>query len=356
MTAERPRHKKPPPPLPLSIGARLGGYEVRKVLGVGSFGIVYRVTDHDAERDLAVKEYLPTSQAVRAGTHEVVARSPADAEAFGQGLRFFISEGELLARIEHPSLVKVYRSWQDNGTAYRAMTLVHGRTLADTLQVRWKSPNEASLRAMLDCLLGALDELHRAGIQHRDIAPQNIVLEPNGRPVLLDLDSPRRVTSAAGDTGALGPRDGYAPIELYRVAAGMVRGPWTDFYSLAATLHFLIAGKPPPAALSRSDGDQAGLRLRRPDRRHSLDLLAVIDWMLAPRPADRPQSVAELRDALAGNGVPGRHEPSKRLKLAVSLQHYRRWLWIGAALVIAIGLGLVVRQLQRANLLDWLSP
>ncbi len=355
MRADRPKRKTQlPPATPLPLGTRVGGYEVRNVLGIGTFGVVYRAADDEDE--VALREYLPTHLALRDGDTAVVLRSPDDAERFALGLRFFANEGKLLSGIDHPALVGVHKAWEENGTAYMAQTLCHGRTMAETLQARWKAPSERSLRAMLDTLLGALETLHEGGVQHRDIAPRNVMLEPDGRPVLLDLDSPRRVASARGETGPTGPRDGFAPIELYGTVPGLARGPWTDFYALGATLYFMIANKPPPPAQARQDGDRVALQLQRPDQRHSLGFLGLVDWMLAPQPADRPQSVAELRAALAGGALPERHAPKGREKLAASLRRRKHWLWGGALLVLLAAAGLGARYVMTAESLPWLKP
>lgn len=356
MRVDRPKRKPSfGPPTALAAGTRLGDYLVRGVLGHGTYGIVYRVFDPQAGDELAVREYLPRHLAMRHGPSAVVVRSPDDAEAFGLGLRFFTNEGKLLSGVEHSSLIRVYGSWEENGTAYTAMELFHGRNLKESMQARWKSPSDSSLRSMLSALLGALEVLHKGGVQHRDIAPQNVLLGPNGKTVLLDLDSPRRVASARGDTGPTGPRDGFAPIELYGTDGKLRRGPWTDFYSLAATLYFMVAAKPPPIAGQRRPDDRPALQLHRGDGRHSLELLALLDWMLAVQPADRPQSVAQVRAVLDGGPLPAAYAPRAREKLASTLRRRRRWLWVGLALVLVVGAGLGGRALMRAESLpSWL--
>ena len=257
-----------------------------------------------------------------------------------------------MSAIEHPSLIKVYGAWQQNGTAYLAMDLSTGRNLYDTLRARWKSPSETSLRTLLESMLGALEQLHQGGLQHRDIAPQNILIEANWHATLMDLGSPRRVSAARGETGDTGPRAGYAPIEGYRQAADHVRGPWTDFYALGAVLHFLIAGKPPPPAPQRVEDDRVGMLLQRPDLRHSFEFLSIVDWMLALRPTDRPQSVAQLRAALAGQGgVPARHAPPRRALFRAAVRRNQHWLWIGLGLLVAAGLAFYVYRLWRTGML-----
>lgn len=334
--------RKPPPPTPLAVGSRLGSYEVRSVLGMGPFSIVYRVAEPGSDLDLAVKEYLPASLAVRDGATGVTTRSGADVETFQHGLRFFINEGKLLMQLAHPGLVKVHAVWEDNGTAYMAMDLYTGRSLQDTMATRWRSPREPGLRTMLDTLLGPVEALHSAGLQHRDIAPQTIMVDVDGRLVLMDMGAPRRVTSALGETGPTGPRDGFAPIELYGKGEGLTKGPWTDFYALGATLHYLIAGKPPATATQRGD-ERVALRLYRDDQRYSLEFLAVLDWMLAVKPQDRPQSVAALRQALAGDGLPAHLAPTRRQRWGLRLRRFSVLGWIVVALVVLGGMALAIR-------------
>lgn len=335
----RKRHRPPPPAVPLHVGTRLHGrYLVRSVLGTGAFDVVYRVHDEQEEQDLAVKEYYPASLAARRGPAELAPRQESDAENYALGLRFFTEEASVLATFDHPSLIKVHDHWQDNGTAYMAMPLVNGRTLSENAQARWRSPREANLRVMMDILLDVLDRLHAANLQHRDVAPQTVVLEPDGRPLLMDMNSPRRVTSALGETGPTGPRDGYAPIELYGQAPGLERGPWTDLYSLGATVYFLMCGRNPPPAHQRTEGEPLARKLLKPDQRHSLDFLCLVDWMMAPRPADRPQSVAELRAALAGGPLPEAYRPPRQDRLRLAIKRHRRWIW-AAALLVGLGLG-----------------
>ena len=334
--------RKPLPPTPLAVGSRLGAYEVRSVLGMGPFSIVYRVADPGSELELAVKEYLPTSLAVRDGADAVVPRTPDDAETFLNGLRFFLNEGKLLMQMAHPGMVKVHGVWEDNGTAYLAMDLYTGRNLQDTMSTRWRSPREPGLRAMLDALLGPVEALHSAGLQHRDISPQTIMVELDGRLVLMDLGAPRRVTSALGETGPTGPRDGFAPIELYGKGGGHTKGPWTDFYALGATLHYLIASKPPAAAPQRGD-ERVALALYRDDKRYSLEFLAVLDWMLAVKPEDRPQDVAALRQGLAGDGLPAHLVPTARLRWGLKLRRFAVLGWIAGGLVVVAALVIGVR-------------
>jgi serine/threonine protein kinase len=177
----------------LPVGTRLGEFELTRVLGVGGFGIVYLAFDHALHREVAVKEYKPASLAGRTETLHVSLRSQSDADTFALGLKSFVNEARLLARFDHPSLVKAHRFWEANNTAYLAMPVYRGQTLKQVRAGMSATPDEAWLRAMLLPLLRAIDKLHGEGVCHRDIAPDNIQTEADGRPVLPDFGAARHV-------------------------------------------------------------------------------------------------------------------------------------------------------------------
>ncbi len=293
-------------PSALPPGTRLGEFEVLSVLGVGGFGIVYLAFDHALEREVAVKEYMPASLAERTATLHVSVRSQSDADTFALGLRSFVNEARLLARFNHPSLLKVHRFWETNGTAYMAMPVMRGRTVKETRAEMLQPPDEAWLRALLTPLLGAIENLHSEGVYHRDIAPDNIQIEPDGHPVLLDFGAARRVISDKSQTLTAILKPAYAPIEQYGEAGAVKQGPWTDFYALGATLHYLLLNRPPPPATARAVHDEVSALTPEACPGCSETFLRTIDWMLAPRPADRPQSVAALREVLDGHANPPR--------------------------------------------------
>lgn len=293
------------PPAALPPGTRLDEFELRRVLGLGGFGIVYLAFDHALQREVAIKEYMPSSLVGRQGTGTSVSLlSEVHAEPFSLGLRSFVNEARLLARFDLPGLVKVHRYWEANGTAYMAMRYCTGSNLHAVRRRMDGPPAEAWLRGLLQPLLDALERLHREGIYHRDISPDNILLQPDGQPVLLDFGAARQVLTdkSVALTAILKPA--YAPIEQYAEAGSVKQGAWTDLYALGATLHFLLLGKAPPPSTARAVddamqplGSQAALLATC-----TPSFLQAIDWMLRPRPTDRPQSVAALRIALAPRG------------------------------------------------------
>ena len=296
----------------LPAGARLDEFEILRPLGVGGFGIVYLALDHSLLRQVALKEFMPGELAARDPTGIVGPRSAQCAEQFERSLDSFFNEARLLAPFNHPALVRVYRFWKANGTAYMAMQYCPGMTLVQARRAMSGPPDEAWLRAVVEPILDALERLHRAGVYHRDLSPDNILLLPNGRPILLDFGSARRVVGdgARSLTAVLKPN--FAPIEQYAHDAGMAQGAWTDLYALGATVHFMLTGKAPtPAVMRVVDDVRVPLAAAGPAAYPGVgaNFLAAVDWAMAVAPNDRPQSVDALRAAF-GDDAPSAAAPA----------------------------------------------
>jgi len=289
----------------LAVGFRLDEYEISGVIGEGGFGIVYLAWDHSLQRRLAIKEYMPASLARRTSGLPVEVRSEQHVESFEAGLRSFINEAKLLARFDHPSLLKVYRFWQANGTAYMVMPYYEGPTLKQALAAMGQRPDEAWLHQLLAPVLDALEYLHAASCYHRDIAPDNILLIDGGRPLLLDFGAARRLIGDMSKSATVILKSGYAPIEQYGEIPGLSQGAWTDIYALGAVLHFAIVGKVPLPSVSRLvRGNEPGLAQRAAGQ-YSERLLKAVDRMLTVQPLERPQSIAEVRALLGIPQAPG---------------------------------------------------
>ncbi len=285
----------------LPPGTRFGEFEILRVLGVGGFGIVYLANDHSLEREVALKEYMPASLAARGAGPQITVRSSSFAETYAIGLRSFVNEARLLARFDHPSLVKVYRFWEDNATAYMVMPFLQGVTLRDTRRRMAHPPDEAWIRSVISPILSALELLHREGVYHRDIAPDNILLPPDGPPVLLDFGAARRVISDRTQSLTAILKPSYAPIEQYAEMTQLRQGPWTDLYALGAVIHYLLFGAPPAPATARAVQDDAEAIENRIVPGVSPRFLEAVSWMLSVRPNQRPQSGEQLRAVLDGS-------------------------------------------------------
>ena len=285
----------------LAVGTELAEFEITSLVGQGGFGIVYEAWDHTLERVVAIKEYMPSSLASRQDDGTVAPLSQRHQETFDLGMRSFINEARLLAQFDHPSLLKVYRFWQEKGTTYMVMPLYRGDTLKQALAQRQGNVDEAWLLSVMDGVTQALAVMHGAQCYHRDIAPDNILLlEGSGLPVVLDFGAARRVITDKTQAITVILKPGYAPIEQYAEVPDMAQGAWTDVYALCAVLHVAITGRSPPPSVARllNDGYQPLASQEALGQRFSRQTLAAVDAGLAVRPQDRLQSMAALRAAL----------------------------------------------------------
>src|SRR5882757_6046536 len=280
----------------LPAGTRLRNYELISVLGHGGFGITYYARDTTLGREVAVKEYLPTSLALRENGTTVVPRSTQLAEDFIWGRERFLEEARILATLEGvPAVVRVYDFLEANGTAYMIMGLVRGDTLEQRLK-RDKLLPAPIIEQMFERLLDGLEEVHKAGFLHRDIKPANIILDANDNPTLIDFGASRASIAdrTAAMTAIFTPR--YAAAEQLTSDR---QGPWTDIYGISATLYHAITGRPPPSSLERALNDTYDHLAELSLTGYSPGMLEGIDAGLMVRAKDRPQSIAIWRDRLS---------------------------------------------------------
>lgn len=283
----------------LPAGTRLEEFEIQGLLGIGGFGIVYLALDLSLGRQIALKEFMPSALASRTQAATVVVKAEQYRPTYELALNSFVNEARLLARFDHPALVKVHRFWQANGTAYMAMPYYKGQTLRDHVRHRSEPVDEVWLSDLLRPLLDALEVLHGQQCYHRDIAPDNILLlAGSGRPLLLDFGAARRVISDMTQALTVILKPGYAPIEQYAEIPGLKQGPWTDLYALASVIHFVITGAAPAPSVARIVQDQVQPLAVAAAGQFSPRFLQAVDHALSVRPEQRPQSVAEFRAEL----------------------------------------------------------
>lgn len=284
----------------LRPGQKIGRYEILAVLGQGGFGITYRAYDSQLNREVAIKEYLPSALAIRQDGTTVLPRSTKMADDFSWGRQRFVDEGRTLATLQRaPAIVRVFDFLEANGTAYIVMELLPGITLEDRL----KGGNRltpADVDRILWPLLDGLEQVHAVGFLHRDIKPANILLDAAGNPTLIDFGASRAAMAgrSAAMTAIFTP--GYAAAEQITSAK---QGPWTDIYGISATLHHVITGAPPPSAFDRMLDDTYEPLAKAMPAGFPPGLLIGIDAGLAVRANDRPQSIAGWRPVLAQTGA-----------------------------------------------------
>ena len=268
-------------------------YAVEEVLGQGGFGITYRCRDQMLDRRVAVKEFFP-SGCRRQNAEVAASRGLSDAD-FREARAQFLAEARTLARCHHVGIVGVHAAFEANSTAYMVMELLHGKTLAQLLTARGGAMNEAEAIGVIERVGEALQFVHEQNLLHRDIKPDNIIVCDDGRVMLIDFGTARETIQGQvqGHTVVVTP--GYAPLEQYAKQAK--RGPFTDIYSLAATLYQLLTGQMPPAASDRAMGVQLrAVREFKPQI--SPAVAAAVERALQMEIARRPQCVREFLDLL----------------------------------------------------------
>jgi serine/threonine protein kinase len=280
---------------PLPAGFQLDQYRIERQLSLGGFSIVYLAYDVDGV-PVAIKEYLPNSLALRK-EGDIEPLVPAEHEAaFRYGMKCFFEEGRALAKLMHPNLVRVLNFFRANGTVYMVMQFERGRTLHDVIQRHRLELRERFIRGLFTRMLNGLREVHAHKLLHLDIKPSNIYVRIDGTPVLLDFGAARQTLMT--DQPILKPMytPGFASPEQLSRREDL--GPWSDIYSVGASLYACLAGAAPPRSDEREKTDTFQPALKAFAGRHSDQLLETIDWCLHLDPLERPQSVYALQKAL----------------------------------------------------------
>ena len=278
-------------------------YRIKHVLGKGGFGITYLATDVNLDREVAIKEYLPSEMASRADSNRVVAE-PNYINEYEDGLKRFIREARTIAKFDHPNVVKVLNVFEENGTAYMVMAYERGKDLKDYLKSN-KTLDEDQLLEIIVPILEGLELVHEAGFIHRDIKPGNIMIRQDGSPVLIDFGSAHDTKKSTKQVTTL-VSPGFTPHEQYTGQAD-AQGPWTDIYSLGATLYKCISGRNPVDALTRGSAlikqmdDPLVSASEIGKGRYSDSLLDAIDHALEFNETRRPKTIQEWTSELLGS-------------------------------------------------------
>jgi hypothetical protein len=287
------------PNQPLPAGHCLPGYRLLGLLARGGFSFVY-LAEGDDGAQVAIKEYLPSALSVRTGKDPAPSLSERSARPFRDGLRCFFEEGRVLASLAHPNVVRVLNFFRANDTAYMVMRHERGGTLKQRL-VQASSPlPESWLRRTVGQLLNGLREVHARKLLHLDIKPANIHLREDASPVLIDFGASRRMLCA--EDPSLRPifTPGLAAPEVHSDRAQL--GPWSDIYSIGATLYACMFLQAPPPAAERLANDRCVPAAKAGAGKYSPELLEIVDWCLRLDHLQRPQSVLALQKALLGPG------------------------------------------------------
>ena len=285
-----------------------GQYLVGKVLGEGGFGITYLAFDLNLNLPTAIKEYFPVGLAVREvtemRTNRISAFSRDKQYYFENGLKSFTEEARSLIRFrQEKGIVQVNTFFYENGTAYMVMEYIRGKSLKQYLRERNMPLSERETLEIMTPVLQVLEKIHEAGIIHRDISPDNIMLGENGKVCLIDFGAARMITGAETRSLEVVLKPGYTPFEQYHSHGKM--GPWTDVYAVCATMYRMLSGKVPQEALFRLEKDHLESLYELAKKGEcpplSWSTSSAVEKGMAIRSEERYQKIRDLQEALTGS-------------------------------------------------------
>jgi len=283
---------------PLPDGLEVAGYRIVKKIASGGFSIVYLAYDAEGNA-VAIKEYLPSALALRQEGELIPAVSKTNLPVFRIGLKCFFEEGRALARISHPNVVRVLNFFRAHDTVYMVMAYESGHSLQEHIQgqrIKGLKTGEKFIRQIFTQALKGLREVHANKLLHLDLKPANIYIRRDGTPMLLDFGAARQTVNAEGPKLTPMYTPGFAAPELYSKTEAL--GPWTDAYSIGASMFCCMAGAPPQPADQRRKEDKMEAHFAKLEGQYSPELLHAVRWSLELDPLARPQSLFELQRLL----------------------------------------------------------
>ena len=287
---------------PLPEGFQLENYRVLRLIASGGFSFVYLAHDEN-ETPVAIKEYLPATLALRTATSAFPVVPEENLATFRYGLKCFFEEGRALATLSHPNVVRVINFFRANDTVYLVMRYERGRTLQEHIHKKSGAIKEDWIRGTFTHLLNGLREVHSNKLLHLDIKPGNIYVRNDGNPVLIDFGAARQTLTVDGLKLPPMYTPGFASPEHHREREKL--GPWSDVYSIGASMYACLSGAGPPTAVQRMEKDKMTSARKGWAGKYSAELLDTIDWCLRLDHMERPQSVLALQKALRGETAPG---------------------------------------------------
>jgi serine/threonine protein kinase len=286
---------------PLPDGTEIGGYRILQVLSRGGFSIVYLAYSEQSEECVAIKEYMPTTRALRRPGDLVPYIGAEHLAHYKYGLAAFFAEARILAGIHHPNIVQVLELVRANETIYMVMQFIEGTSLEKYILSRFVKGRIAVLPedfivGVFARVLDGLQEVHSRKLLHLDLKPTNIFLKPDGVPTLIDFGAARR--TVGGDSSSVIPMytPGFAPPEACERDGAV--GAWSDIYGIGACMLACMSARAPQEATSRAREDLVPLALEILERSYSARILALTKACLEMNPRSRPQSARELLQQL----------------------------------------------------------
>ena len=279
----------------LRLGTKLAGkYIIGKVIGEGGFGITYIGWDEKLELPIAIKEFFPPKIASRdttTGNNTIYMFDHADEKSFEEGMRRSVKEARSMSKLEaYEGIVSIRDFFNENKTAYIIMEYVDGETLKEYLKEKGKMEPEDVLKVMKP-VMKALEQMHRTGMIHRDISPDNIMIRRDGQVKLIDFGAARVAQEEDEKSLTVMLKRGFSPEEQYRSKGH--QGPWTDIYALCATMYYMLTGVIPPESMERVLEDKY-VSLKEYDIELDTKIADAIDKGLCVLAKNRYQSMSDL--------------------------------------------------------------
>lgn len=271
-------------------------YTITRTLGGGGFSIVYLAKDNTYEKDVVIKEYMPTKLATRTDDLNISALNSDCGDKFGHGQRLFFQEANTLSNLKHPNIVNVISFFRANGTVYMVMEYEEGINLQSYIKRHKGNMSEQFLMAVFLPLLDGLKTIHQNGLLHLDVKPGNIHLREGAKPLLLDFGAAHEMMQTRQFQANQVITPGFSPIE--QLDPGGYVGPWTDIYAIGATIRACIEGAPPMSSTKRRERDTLKPAANAFKKKYSKHLLSAIDWAMEVDPILRPQNIENFIDAL----------------------------------------------------------
>ena len=334
----------------LKIGITLNNYTIIKILGAGGFGITYLARDTQLGMEVVIKEYFPGDLAIRKDDSTIISKSSNTKNDFLKGMQRFKEEAQILAKFNHPSIVKILNYFESNNTAYFVMEYEEGIDLSQYIKQKGTPLGEEEILSIMIPILEGLKEVHAHNYLHRDIKPGNILIRKTKPPVLIDFGASKLAIGEMSRSITSVLTEGYAPLEQYSANVKQ-QGPFSDLYSVGAVIYKMITGEVPPSAQTRSyevlqEGVDPYKKLVEMNLNgYNESFLNAVDRILSIKAKDRSQNVLEFQKDIVGELIRKESIPLEDLEKISSSNS--KYLWVLFVIVFAIVFGWYLKEQNK---------